>query len=100
MPRMAKNGLLTIAEAAREKGVSRQAIHAAIEAGRLSVVQVGSIAIRIEPKTLAKFQVNVNKRRSGRPARRYCTEADGGCGASITEVDIQARYCTNCKREL
>lgn len=69
MRRMAKNGLLTIAEAARIKGVSRQAIHAAIKSGRLSVVQVGSIALRIEPKTLAAFNINANKQNAGRPRR-------------------------------
>lgn len=66
---MAKNGLLTIAEAARKKGVSRQAIHAAIKSGRLAVVQIGSIALRIEPKTLAAFNINANKQSSGRPRK-------------------------------
>lgn len=66
MLRVTKNGLMTIAEAAREKGVSRQAIHAAIEAGRLSVVQVGSISLRITPEALAALEINPNKRLSGR----------------------------------
>lgn len=70
MPRMAKkNGLLTVAEAAREKGVTRQAIHAAIKAGRLPVVQIGSISLRIEPQALAEFEMNPNKQSSGRRPR-------------------------------
>jgi len=64
---MSKNGLMTVAEAARRKGVTRQAIHAAIKSGRLAVVQVGSIALRIEPKALAALELNQNKQRSGRP---------------------------------
>lgn len=68
---MAKNGLMTVAEAARRKGVTRQAIHAAIDAGRLPVVQVGSIVIRITPEALDALQINVNKtkRDNGRPRK-------------------------------
>lgn len=66
MRRMARNGLMTVAEAARKKGVTRQAIHAAIKAGRLPVVQVGSIALRITPEALSGLEINPNKQSSGR----------------------------------
>jgi excisionase family DNA binding protein len=60
---------MTVAEAARRKGVSRQAIHAAIKAGRLAVVQVGSISLRVTPEALAALELNPNKQLSGRKPR-------------------------------
>lgn len=74
---MTKNGLMTVAEAARRKGVTRQAIHAAIKAGRLPVVQVGSIALRITPKALAALEMNPNKQSSGRKSTNGQGRKDG-----------------------
>lgn len=30
----------------------------------------------------------------------YCDEHEGGCGASLTQTDYDAGYCTQCKRQL
>lgn len=30
----------------------------------------------------------------------FCDEGGGGCGASLTETDQIAGYCTNCGRSL
>jgi predicted site-specific integrase-resolvase len=53
--------LITINEAAKLKGVSRQAIHAAIEAGRIECVEVVTKSKRITPKALAAFHPNPNR---------------------------------------
>jgi hypothetical protein len=63
--------LLTINEAATIKGVSRQAIHAAIEAGRLEFIEVPAVSKRIAPDVLAAFKVNPKMKLSGRkPSKR------------------------------
>lgn len=55
----------------------------------------GSVSSKAKAKASKR-----NGKKGGRPARRFCDERAGGCGASISEVDVQAGYCTNCKREL
>lgn len=61
--------LVTLAEAAEIKGVSRQAIHAAVEAGKLRTVQ-GRISVpMIRRDELARYQPNPNMKRAGRPRK-------------------------------
>jgi hypothetical protein len=62
--------LFTVTEAAAVKGVTKQAINAAIKAGRLTTVTVHLPAIRIEDQALERLKVNVNKQRSGRPRKQ------------------------------
>lgn len=59
---------VSINEAAAIKGVSRQAIHAAIKAGRLSAVTVKVPHQRVTRASLDKFQPNPNMKRAGRKA--------------------------------
>lgn len=64
---MTRMELVTIAEAAEIKGVSRQAIHAAVEAGKLKTVQ-GKITVpMIRRDVLDSYQPNPNMKRAGRP---------------------------------
>ena len=67
---MKREDLVTINEAAEIKGVSRQAIHAAIRTGRLGYIEVTTIAKRIEPKALAAFKINPNMQLAGRKPKR------------------------------
>lgn len=60
--------LLTVNEAAEIKGISRQAIWAAINTGRLSTIMVDMPNVRITERALAAFQPNPNMQRSGRKA--------------------------------
>lgn len=62
---MKRTDLITVNEAARRKGVSRQAIHAAIKAGRLPVVEVASVSLRIAPEALAAFRIDRIAQQSG-----------------------------------
>lgn len=55
---MKREGLLTINQAAEVVGVSRQAIHAAINDQRLAVVKVPSVKLMITPEALADFKPN------------------------------------------
>jgi excisionase family DNA binding protein len=64
------NGLVTITEAAELKGVSRQAIYAAIDAGKLKTVNTRVSAVRIRLGDLAKFEPNPNMQRAGRKPRK------------------------------
>jgi hypothetical protein len=61
--------LLTVTEAAAMKGVTKQAIHAAIKAGRLPIVTIQLPVVRIDSEDLRRFQVNRNMQNTGRPAR-------------------------------
>lgn len=65
-------GLVTVAEAAKLKGCSRQAIHAAIKAGRIKGVAkiVETTLWKVDTRSLAGFIPNPNMRRNGRPKRR------------------------------
>jgi predicted DNA-binding protein (UPF0251 family) len=59
---------VTINDAARLKGVSRQAIHAAIKAGRLKTITVDVPQTRVIASSLKKFEPNPNMKRAGRKA--------------------------------
>lgn len=93
-----------MSEAARRKGVSRQAIHYLIDKGKLEAVAqtVEKVEWKVCPKSLAKLKINPNMQgRNGRPPRkpsprRYCPS----CEASVTSTDEQAGYCTNCQQPL
>jgi hypothetical protein len=68
-----KRGLITVSEAARRKGVSRQAIHYAIREGKLEAVAetVEKIEWKVCPRSLAKLTINTNMQgRVGRPSRK------------------------------
>jgi hypothetical protein len=98
---------VTINKAAEIKGVSQQAIRAAIEKGKLKTVEVQVPELQITLVSLNKYEPNPNMKRAGRPrksngkpSRRYCSGPDG-CGVEITEVDIEeAQACTNCGKEI
>jgi len=64
---MKRHDLITVNEAARLKGLTRQAIHAAIEQGRLEhvIVSVSVKAKRVTPEALAAFQPNEKRRAAG-----------------------------------
>jgi hypothetical protein len=57
---------VTINDAAKLKGISRQAIHAAIRAGKLETVTVDVPHKRVVLASLKKFQPNPNMKRAGR----------------------------------
>lgn len=61
-----KTKLITIIEAAKIKGVSRQAIHAAIKTGRLAIVEVPTTIVRITPEALAAFTPNPKRQQCGK----------------------------------
>jgi excisionase family DNA binding protein len=46
-------GMISVAEAARLRGVSRKSIYQAIKAGAIPVVRDGIGVVRIDPKTWA-----------------------------------------------
>lgn len=48
------------------KGVTKQAIHAAIKAGRLPVVMIQLPVVRIDSEDLRRFKVNPNMQNTGR----------------------------------
>lgn len=61
-----KPTLLTVNEAAAIKGVTRQAVWAAIGAGKLATIIVDLPSTRIDPKALERWKVNPNMQRSGK----------------------------------
>ncbi len=63
--------LITINEAAKLKGVSRQAIHAAIASGKITVVERRQSTVRkyIAPAVLAAFHPNPKMKRAGRSVK-------------------------------
>lgn len=61
---------VTINDAARIKGVSRQAVHAAIKAEKLDIVIVEVPSKRITRKSLNQWQPNLNMKRAGRPRKQ------------------------------
>jgi predicted DNA-binding protein YlxM (UPF0122 family) len=60
---------VTINEAAKIKGVSRQAIHAAIKAGKLRTIMVDVPMRMIVRQSLKHWQPNGNMKRAGRPRK-------------------------------
>jgi uncharacterized paraquat-inducible protein A len=98
---MARERFIPVAEAARLKGCSRQAIHAAIQAERLTAKTkaVKGVVWLVGEKSLAKLVINPKMKRNGRPRKsptRYCE----GCEASLTSTDLQAGECTQCHNKL
>lgn len=96
---------VTINKAAEMKGVSQQAIRAAIEAGKLETVEVQVPDTQITLVSLNKYKPNPNMKRAGRKsangnprpeARRYC----GKCEAEITSTDYSNDACTQCGTEI
>lgn len=67
---MQRQELITPNEAAVIKGVSRQAIHAAIEDGRLEFVEVKETVRRITPKALAAYKPNLKRQACGPKKRK------------------------------
>lgn len=63
---------LSVVEAAKRLGVTRETVYAAIEAGRLKaeVREVVRRALRIDPKSLASFEVSRTRQRIGKRAAR------------------------------
>lgn len=57
---------ITINELAKIKGVSRQAVHAAIKAGKLETVTVEIPSVRVVVKSANAWQPNDNMKRAGR----------------------------------
>lgn len=57
---------VTINDAAKMKGVSRQAINAAIKSGKLLTITVDLPHKRIILSSLKKFEPNPNMKRAGR----------------------------------
>lgn len=57
---------VTINEAAAIKGVSRQAINAAIKAGKLETITIELPHTRVVLSSLNKFEPNPNMKRAGR----------------------------------
>lgn len=67
---MTKRRFITVSEAARRKGVSRQAIHYAIQKGKLEAEAstVEAVEWKVCPRSLAKLVINTNMQgRAGRP---------------------------------
>jgi hypothetical protein len=60
---------VTINEAAALKGVSRQAVHAAIKASKLETVTVEIPSTRVTRKSLNAWTPNENMKRAGRPRK-------------------------------
>lgn len=58
---------ITINELARAKGVTRQAVHAAIKAGKLETVTVEVPSVRVLVKSANSWTPNENMKRAGRP---------------------------------
>lgn len=69
---MTKRSLITVSEAARRKGVSRQAIHYLIKVGKLDAESrtVEKIEWQVCPRSLAKLEINSKRQENaGRPRR-------------------------------
>jgi hypothetical protein len=60
---------VTINDAARLKGVTRQAVQAAIKAGKLATITVETPVRMIVRQSLNHWKPNDNMKRAGRPRR-------------------------------
>jgi predicted DNA-binding protein (UPF0251 family) len=65
---MKRDDLITVNQAAKMKGVSRQAIHAAIKTGRLKAIEIVTKSHRITPEALEAFTPNPKRQQCGRRA--------------------------------
>jgi hypothetical protein len=61
---------VTISEAARIKGVTRQAIHGAIKAKKLTTIVIDVPTRMIVRQSLNHWKPNGNMKRAGRPSRK------------------------------
>lgn len=68
---MAKSKYISVNEAARIKGCSRQAIHNAIQTERLVAIPetVEKIEWKVCPKSLAQLKINPKMQQAGRPRK-------------------------------
>ena len=99
---MAKERFIPVAEAAKRKGCSRQAIHAAIKAKRVTskAKAVSTVVWLVGEQSLAKLTINPKmKRPNGRNgnARQLCP---GCCEGELTSADREAGECTQCRAKL
>lgn len=60
---------VTVTEAAKIKGVTRQAVNAAIKAQKLSTIMVDVPIRMVVRQSLNHWQPNSNMKRAGRPRR-------------------------------
>ena len=68
---MGRNGYITVSEAAKLKGCSRQTIHYQIASGKLEAKAEKAIIWMVNEKSLAQLELNPNMKRAGRkPASR------------------------------
>lgn len=68
---MARDKFISVNEAARLKGCSRQTIHHAIAKGNLLYTTERAVVYKVSVNSLAKLQLNANMQgRTGRPARK------------------------------
>jgi predicted DNA-binding protein YlxM (UPF0122 family) len=67
---MAKDRFISVNEAAKLKGCSRQAIHYAISKGKLLYTTERVVNYKVSANSLAKLVINPNMKRAGRPPKR------------------------------
>lgn len=67
---------ITVNELAKSKGVSRQAVHAAIKAGKLETVTVEVPSVRVAVKSANAWQPNPAMKRAGRKSSNGKAEPD------------------------
>lgn len=66
---MARDKFISVNEAARLKGCSRQTIHNAISKGDLLYTTERAVVYKVSVNSLAKLEVNANMQRAGRPRK-------------------------------
>jgi len=69
---MARDKFISVNEAAKLKGCSRQAIHYAISKGRLLYTTERVVVYKVSANSLAKLEINPNMQgnSAGRPKRK------------------------------
>lgn len=66
---MARDRFISVIEAARLKGCSRQTIHDAITKGRLVYTTERAVIYKVSSNSLAKLKLNPAMKRTGRPRK-------------------------------
>jgi len=66
---MARDKFISVNEAAKLKGCSRQAIHYAISKGRLQYMTERVVVYKVSTNSLAKLEINPKMQRTTRPTR-------------------------------
>jgi len=66
---MARDRFISVNEAAKLKGCSRQTIHAAISKGKLLYTTERAVVYKVSANSLAKLEINDNMKRAGRPRK-------------------------------